>query len=268
LGLVGAVIAWGVSVLFVSTITVWWALKSNHFQITWDITLMRQMVRFGIKLYPGNLMQFLNYRLDVFLISLFLGPSEVGLYITATTLAERLWDIPHALRTVLLQRVAANPEMEATKALTAQVSRITLSIMALLSLMLALATYPLIDFLYGQAFLASVPALILLLPGITVLSVGKLLSAFLSGIGHPEAGTYGAAGALLSTLILDILLIPIWSFYGAALASSISYILSAIIIFVLFLHYSHVPVTVVWFTSLVTEETPRYVDMNEVRLRS
>ena len=206
---------------------------------------MRQMVRFGIKLYPGNLMQFLNYRLDVFLISLFLGPSEVGLYITATTLAERLWDIPHALRTVLLQRVAANPEMEATKALTAQVSRITLSIMALLSLMLALATYPLIDFLYGQAFLASVPALILLLPGITVLSVGKLLSAFLSGIGHPEAGTYGAAGALLSTLILDILLIPIWSFYGAALASSISYILSAIIIFVLFLHYSHVPVTVV-----------------------
>ena len=237
-GVTGAVVAWVGAVLISALLTVWWALQLCHFQLAWDQALFRQMLRFGLKLYPGNIMQFLNYRLDVFIVGFLLGPLEVGLYVTATALAERLWDIPHALRTVLLQRVAASDEENTANQLTAQTVRITLTLVSFIALLLALIAFPLIQILYGQAFLPSVSLLIILLPGIVLLSVGKLLATHLSGRGHPEVGTYAAAVALIATVTLDFLLIPQYGLTGAAIASTISYTVSALMIFSIFLYHS------------------------------
>lgn len=237
-GVTGAITAWLGAVLISAVLTVWWALQLCHYHLAWDRALFRQMLRFGLKLYPGNIMQFLNYRLDVFIVGFLLGPREVGLYVTATALAERLWDIPHALRTVLLQRVAASKEKESANQLTAQTVRVTLALVGMISLLLAFVAYPLIRLLYGLAFLPSAPLLIILLPGIVLLSVGKLLATHLSGQGRPEVGTYAAATALLATVSLDFLLIPPYGLTGAAIASAISYTISAIMLFSIFLYYS------------------------------
>lgn len=237
-GVTGAIMAWLGAVLISAIFTVWWALQLCHYQIAWDRALFRQMLHFGLKLYPGNIMQFLNYRLDVFIVGFLLGPREVGLYVTATALAERLWDIPHALRTVLLQRVAATKEEESANQLTAQTVRVTLALVAIISLLLAFIAFPLIRLLYGQAFLPSAPLLIILLPGIVLLSVGKLLATHLSGRGRPEVGTYAAAAALLATVSLDFLLIPRYGLTGAAIASAVSYTVSAMMIFGIFLYTS------------------------------
>ena len=68
----------------------------------------------------------------------------------------------------------------------------------------------------------------LLLPGIVFMAAAKVISSYLSGIGKPIYTTYIAAGAVIVTVILDLLLIPPYGISGAAIASSITYTGTAI----------------------------------------
>jgi O-antigen/teichoic acid export membrane protein len=233
-GLSGAISAWVISQVALAVLAIWlaWRAAGWRFQIAWPS--LRRSFTFGVRLYPGNLAQFLNYRLDVFLVAFFLTPAEVGFYVTATTLAEKLWEIPHAIRTVLLYQVAAG-DAKVANFTTARVSRVLVVLIGSICLLVALVSYPLIFLLYGADYLPAAPALILLMPGIWALGIGKLLVTHLAGLGQPEVGTVGAIISLSLTFILDFLLIPRLGILGASIASSAAYSLSALVISVLFL---------------------------------
>ncbi len=178
--------------------------------------------------------QFLNYRLDVFLVGFFLSPAAIGHYAAATVLAEMLWEIPHAIRTVLLYQVAASERDDAVR-MTARVSRIIVVFIGALCLITAIISRPLVGVIFGSAYLPAAAALVALMPGIWALSVGKLLAIHLAARGRPEVGTMGAILSLVITVALDIWLIPRWGIVGAAVASSTSYALSTLVILAAFL---------------------------------
>jgi O-antigen/teichoic acid export membrane protein len=235
LGLRGAIIAWGGSTLSVTLLTLFIALKTVHYELRFDVKKLIRNLKFGVRLYPGNIAQFLNYRLDVFFVGFFLQPVEVGWYVTATALAEKLWEIPHAIRTVLLYQVAATEDQGSANQTTARVSRVIFLIIGCICLSLLVLRRPLIYFLYGEAYAPSATALVFLIPGIWGLSIGKLLAIHLAGQGKPEVGTFGALISLVSTVTFDVLLIPRLGINGAAAASSISYTLSSLVILGFFL---------------------------------
>jgi len=82
--------------------------------------------------------------------------------------------------------------------------------------------------LFGVRFLPSLMPMLLLLPGIVGLAINKVLCSGFSGLGKPEFGTYTVTCSSIATIILDLLLIPKMGINGAAIASSIAYIVSAI----------------------------------------
>jgi O-antigen/teichoic acid export membrane protein len=234
-GLPGAIYAWAISVALVFGLTVWLALRAAGSRPRFEGATLRRSFSFGMRLYPGNIAQFLNYRLDRFLVALFLTPAEVGLYATAAALSERLWEIPHSIRTVLLQRVAATSDEKTASATTARVSRVVVVLVGGMCLVVVLLSHFIILLLYGADYLPAAPALIALMPGTWTLSVGKLLAIHLSGSGRPEVGTMGALASLASTVALDLLLIPRFGIVGASVASSVSYTLSTVVILIVFL---------------------------------
>jgi O-antigen/teichoic acid export membrane protein len=226
--------AWILAVLLTSILITWWALRISKGRITVRWQMLHRNFLFGIRLYPGNIAQFLNYRLDVFLVGLFLTPRDVGIYVTATMLAEKLWEIPRAISTVLLHRIASERDNEIAAATTARVSRVITVVIGGTSLLVVAASYPAIYLMYGQAYLPAASALIALVPGIWFLSVGKLLATHLSATGRPEIGTFGAIVSLVATFTLDFLLIPRIGIIGASIASSMSYMLSTTIFVIVF----------------------------------
>ncbi len=189
-----------------------------------DRGVLRQSLGFGLKLYPGNLAQFLNYRLDLFLVAFFAGPAEVGLYAVAVAVAELVWELPHAVRTVLLHRVAATADRAEADRQTARASRLVGSLVFAICLGLALASFPLLGLVYGAPYRPAALALILLLPGVWLLAVGKLLAIHVAGRGRPEIPTRAALLSLAVTVALDLLLIPRFGIAGAAVASSVAYL--------------------------------------------
>ena len=218
--------AWAVATIITLIPTLIWTLKAASWRVAVDLSLLWSCVRFGMRLHLGNVAQFLNYRLDIFLVAFFLGPFEVGIYGVATTLAEKLWEIPHAIRTGLLYRVASESEANVAAKTTGQVTRIIAILMAGVCIVFSLISYPIVVGLYGEKFSPVVLPLIMLMPGVWALSIGKILSVHLAGVGKPEMATYGALLSLVTTIALDILLIPSMGTAGAAIASSIAYAIS------------------------------------------
>ena len=189
---------------------------------------LRKIVAYAPPLYAGNLVQFLNYRLDVFLVAAFSGARSVGLYALAVVLGQLLWIVSNSVATVLLPRVASSSPIEGARQ-AAQLTRITLLIGVAGAAALALIASPLINIVYGQAYAEAVPMLLALLPGVVAFIAVKVLSAYLIGVGRLRITVIVSLIGLIATLALDFTLIPRLGAVGAAIASSVSYSLSAIV---------------------------------------
>jgi O-antigen/teichoic acid export membrane protein len=233
-GLGGALRAWAISLVVAALLAIRLASRATGVLPKVDLSSLRRSFTFGLRVGLANIAQFLNFRLDVFLVGFFLAPAAVGFYTAAVALAEIMWGIPNAIRTVLLYQVAATDRNTAAM-MTARVNRIVNVLMGGICILLILVSYPLVRMLYGNAYLPAAPALIALMPGIWAFSIGKLLTTHLVASGRPGAATTGAAISLIATVALDFILIPELGIVGAAIASSVSYSLSAMVILVIFL---------------------------------
>jgi len=207
---------------------------------TYNAKLFKNMLNYGIKAYFANLAQFLNYRLDMFLIAIFLTPVEVGYYSIAVGIAEKLWMLPGAIATVLFPRISSIMDIKANN-LTSKIARNTFFIIFIFALLLAGITKPLIKVLFGFAFLSSAMPLLILLPGIVALSLSKILTADLAGRGKPQFAAYSSFVSLAVNIPLNLLLIPKWGISGAAFASTIAYIIATLIVFISFTKVSGKP---------------------------
>jgi O-antigen/teichoic acid export membrane protein len=197
--------------------------------------VLRQQLSFGLKGHLGLIMNYLNYRLDILLVAYFLTPREVGLYTLATVVAEVLWQGANAAQTALYPRIS---KAAADTAVTLELLTGVVGLTALGGLGLLVLGRPLIIWCFSAAFVESYLVIVLLLPGILAFCYAKILVSHLVGQGQAWAITAGAAAGLPLTLGLNLLLIPRLGIQGAAIASSLSYTASSLVLAAMFLHYS------------------------------
>jgi O-antigen/teichoic acid export membrane protein len=183
---------------------------------------LREEVRFGVQGQAGNVVQLLNYRLDQFLVLLFVSTAGVGAYAVSVTLSQSVWFFANAVAAVLLPRLAAAGEAEAART-TPVVCRNTLLLSALSAVVLGAASPWLVEALFGGDFGASVVPLVWLLPGTVALAGSKVLASYVLSQGRPLTNTLITAATLGVTLVADFALIPPFGIAGAAAASTIAY---------------------------------------------
>lgn len=190
----------------------------------------------------GNLSQFLNYRLDSFIVNGYVGLAAVGVYSVATRLAELIWLVPNAVSTVIFSRASAS-HAQALNVSTPRTFRRTSLVVFASTAGLASISYPLIHVLFGSGFGRAVAALLLLLPGVALLGCGNVLTNEIAGRGHPGLNSLNAATTLVATIVLDLLLIPRWGINGAAIASTVTYSVNACLAALIYCRVSSTPLT-------------------------
>ena len=168
-----------------------------------------------------------------FLINIILGVRETGIYSVTSGLAETLWYVPNALGTVMFSR-AVDPKADAGRIAVGPDphdagrrprrprSRRSSSGRAL------------VRFVYGSQFADAGVALRLILPGIVAYSVVAVLSRYITGRGRPGTGTLILVAGLVVNIAVNLVLIPRYGIDGAAAASSVSYIVTAMLTLVVF----------------------------------
>ena len=195
--------------------------------------LSRSLLAFGLKGHGGTVLQALNYRLDMFLVGALTGLAGVGIYSVAVGIAEMLTVLPNALGVVLLHRSASEREDTAAE-VTALLTRLSIVGVSAGALLVCLLSPTIIRSTFGEPFMAAVPVVWGLAPGMVALTVWKNLTNALTGLGHPGQKTRSAGAAALMTIPLCALLIPRFGVPGAAYASSAAYSLAAVMAIVEF----------------------------------
>ncbi len=188
----------------------------------WHPEVIKPFLSFGLRGYVANILQFFNYRLDVFIVNFFLGPAAVGIYAVSYGIAELIWNFPNAINFVLFPRIASEKGQN-KNSLTVQILILSVILTSIGALILALIGQFLISFLYGNAFQEAYYPLLALLPGVILLGAAKVLTAEILGRGYPQYNSLISGLGLAVTIAGDLIMIPRFGVMGAAVSSSLSY---------------------------------------------
>ncbi len=212
--LVGNALAIGISLFVVGRLV--------QFKLTFDWPLARESLAYGLKSYLQNLIGHLTYRLDLYLVALFLPPAEIAFYGIATSIAEMSWYVPNAVGMVLFPKLSNELE-ERIHPLTAEACRHTLLITAAVTIAVTVVGVVAIPLVYGADYRPATLPLIALGPGVVAMSIYKVLTRNFSSRDRQQVSILIAGLGLALNLALDVLLIPRLGVTGAALASSCAY---------------------------------------------
>jgi O-antigen/teichoic acid export membrane protein len=252
-GLVGTMVLMPVFQQKPTPIVVVWILIGGaiianylYLQVLWlphQISVKRSgltdILRYSAPCYLGNLAQFLNYRLDVFLVGFFIDTKAVGIYALSASLAQMMWLLSNAAATGLLPRIASIPVTSKEGAMfAAKVTRLSFLISLITTILWGGCVYIGLVWVFGNAFRPGMAPFMFLLPGIVIFSFANTLAAYFAGIGKPQHNLAASFIGFIATVALDLFLIPVYGIVGAAMASTISYFISTAVIIKLFLQNS------------------------------
>lgn len=184
---------------------------------------IKDAFNYGIKNYLGGVLTFLHYRIDLFLVNLFINPIAVGFYYVAVRLAEGVWLISNSAATVLFPKVASETNEKNLKEFTPLVCRNILFITFLIAILLFSLSHLIITLFYSEKFLDSIHPFQILLIGTFFIAGWKILASDIAARGKPMLNTYIVGFSVILNIILNILWIPKLGITGAAWATTISY---------------------------------------------
>lgn len=225
MGTTGALVAWSIGSA-AAILTALWFLRSDlHLEdfVRFDRTSFWRQSVFGIKGQVGNLIQLLNYRLDQYIVLIFVDTAGVGIYGVAVAISQSVWFGANAISAVLLPRLTAAEESEAAQT-TSIICRMTLLLSALAAAALAAVAPWLVSVLFGKDYQDSLIPLLWLLPGTVALAGSKILASYILSQGRPTVNSAITIATLAVTLVGDFALIPVLDVTGAAIASSLAYV--------------------------------------------
>ncbi len=196
-----------------------------------DAGLFKSMARYGIKFHIAVVAGMLIFRADLLIVNHFRGATEAGVYAVASQVASMLMLLPGVIGTLLLPRVASQPD--ARGEMTMRVTRHTAFVMFLICLAAVPASFVL-PLVYGRDFTDATLLLLILLPGIFLVGIESVLVQHFSSLGLPVAIPIFWLITLVVNVAINLTFIPIYGARAAAVASSISYSLIFILVVIYF----------------------------------
>jgi O-antigen/teichoic acid export membrane protein len=188
--------------------------------------IIRQLLAFGVRSHSGNLASMLNERLDQLLISLFLAPASLGLYVIAVTMTSVTGLVGSSAALVALPSVAQlapGPRRDET---ARRMIAVTLLVSAAVTVPILLLLPQLIVAFFGRPYLAAAPSARILLLAAVILSTNHVMSAVLRAAGRPLDAGWAELLALLVTGLGLAAMLPAFGLVGAAITSLLAYTVS------------------------------------------
>jgi O-antigen/teichoic acid export membrane protein len=234
-----AVTAWVASTTLAGVLALSYTIADARKRLTGgDPVGFGEYARFCLKVSSVYVVTLLNYRADLYVVAMMLTPAALGMYGIVVTVAETLL-LPTQAAAFVASPHIASMEIHSSRLLTARCVRNNLLLAATLCILLFVFGRPLLEVLYGKAFLPAAPAFDILLLGVLALAIGSPVSNYFTlRLGKPQISIYlGAlsAGVCLGT---SLSLIHHWGMSGAAVGSTAGYVIGQFAGLIYFRHES------------------------------
>jgi len=177
----------------------------------------------------NNILQLSNYRFSFYMVEKSLGTSALGIFSLGVSLTEAVWLLSRNISTIHYAEVSRNEEL-GVKNNERLIKACFVGTVLLLAaaLLLPVKAY---SFIFGNEFKNVKKIILLLSPGVISLASAMILSYYFSAVKKLHLNTISSGAGSLTIVIFSFLLIPYWGIEGAALANTLSYIVTAVVIF-------------------------------------
>lgn len=216
--------------------------RKELFSFKINFSIIYAIAKLGVAFAFALLLLNLNYRLDIIIMEKLSNSYEIGIYGKGAALTQYLWQIPMLLGTIVFARSARAKDRKLFSLKVCQLLRVSLLLIGAAGIFLGVFSKYLILSLFGKEFLPSATVIIYLLPGVFLLTIFKVLNMDVSGQGKPLFVLKSMGVALVVNVILNILFIPEYGANGAALSSTISYSVGALIFIWQYSNFTNIPI--------------------------
>ncbi|WP_256011598.1 lipopolysaccharide biosynthesis protein [Desertivirga xinjiangensis] len=177
----------------------------------------------------NNIMQLANGRFSFYIVEKTLGVAALGIFSLAISLTEAVWMFGRSISTIHHSEVSRKEE----SGLKNNEKLIKMSFLGTLTMLIIALLLParLYREVFGLEFKEIKCVILLLAPGVIALSGAMVISHYFSAIKKIHFNTVSSAIGSLIIIVCSLMLVPQMGIHGAALANSLSWITTSLIIF-------------------------------------
>ena len=184
---------------------------------------LKSIVRYSLIALMSNVVFFLLYRMDYWLVEYYTSGSELGNYIQASRFGQALLIAPSIFSAIIIPRIADKSIKRFDK--PAAFAFVILAFIFLCVLIFLLFIGPaFFKMLLGEEYIHMYWPSVIKIPAILFLSLSFILGAWFAGINKVIYNIYSTVVGVIVILISDFLLIPAYGITGAAVASLLAYL--------------------------------------------
>lgn len=199
-----------------------------------SLATLRADLRYGGRVFLTSVLSVINARLDVLLMTAFLAANQIGLYSIAINAMLPITVVAYSAATLIMPAVGrSRGEDQGTvrddvSLIRRTALRYSLGTGAIAAVCAFVAPYA-VPAIFGEAFRPAVSLVWILLPGFVAQGYAYIVDAGMIGMRKPWIGNLTQGVGVLCTLSLLPILLPRYEAVGAAITSSVTYSVTAVL---------------------------------------
>lgn len=198
------------------------------------VRVIRKMIRYGVLNQLAHIFQLLSFRMSYYWLEQIFSEREVGIYSNGTSLVESIWLISRSISMVQYARIANTTDKAYAQKLTVNLTVAGFVASLVLLLILVILPADLFAWIYGPGFGEIGLVIQSLAPGVLFFNVALIMGHYFSGTGKYHVNTLASLAGLVVSVILFSIMIPRFGITGAGWATSISYFVTSVVVFLIF----------------------------------
>ncbi len=193
-----------------------------------------EVFRFGLLTSVANILFIGNKRAGYYLVRYFTGLPSLGVFTAGTQLTEGLKLIGQSISLVQFSKLSNTTDGVYAKEVTVKLLKVSVVLTMLGLLVLLLLPTGVYVWVLGAGFAGVKPIVLLLTPGVLALAANAVFAHYFSGLGNPKINLYANIVGFSVVLVLAVIFVPLYGYYGAASAVSVSYLTALVYNYLIF----------------------------------
>lgn len=206
-------------------------IKKYGFSFEFDLDLFKRNFLFSLKSYIIALFCFLILRADIYILNIYRGVSEVGIYSVATNFFDAINLITASIALVLFPQMSSNIK-DGYKILRSGLKLTSIFVIPAI-LVVAIFAKPLVLLIFGPSFISAIYPFVFLSIALVFWSLTVIINQYFSSIGIPFYLMFVWLLGLALNIILNIMYIPKYGMLAASISSLIAYFVLFVLSYIL-----------------------------------
>lgn len=200
-----------------------------------DTKVIKDSFHFGWQVELSSLLQFLNYRFSMYALERLSDLGKVGIFSIGVQVMEAIWIFSKSISLVQYSNVLKLGDTLKARKTTEKMSFVSFMISIFCILIAVSLPEYVYTYIFGADFVGLKKVILILSPGTLAIAVSNVFGNYFSAIGKLDVLIYKSAIGLFFTVVLALLLIPKFNIIGAATVNTVSYIVSSLVIMIVYL---------------------------------